>query len=286
MRTPPYLPFLNGPPGIAPGLMPIAPEAWLMPDTEAAAWLAPKRELMRAQRDDVFAAQGAEVEMREAANLVLAVTGAAGGDWPTPLEVAASTVSDDLCLMVRDGDGLWRLRAASLCAPTFWRLEDKIGEPLGGLHGPVPGGDPGLAARISRIFDGLRPGLVLERFNWTVQAGAERFTPGAAPLKTLAADTPDAAALDVLHLRVERQTLRKLPDTGALLFTIRIVIDPLRAALRAESQVAAFASAWQGTDPAMHHYKGWPAYDRLVGAALDARRNPVTSEGSTKDEAG
>ena len=286
MRTPPYLPFLNGPPGIAPGLMPIAPEAWLMPDTEAAAWLAPKRGLMRAQRDEVFAAQGAEVEMREAANLVLAVTGAAEGCWPTPLEAAASTVSDDLCLMVRDGDGLWRLRAASLCAPTFWRLEDKIGEPLGGLHGPVPGGDPGLAVRISRIFDGLRPGLVLERFNWTVQAGIERFTPGAAPLKTLATDTPDAAALDVLHLRVERQTLRKLPDTGALLFTIRIVIDPLRAALPTLRHVEAFASAWQGADPAMHHYKGWPAYDRLVGAALDARRNPVTSEGSTKDEAG
>jgi Haem-dependent oxidative N-demethylase, alpha subunit-like len=286
MRTPPYLPFLDGPPGIAPGLKPIAPEAWLLPDTEAAAWLAPKRDLMRTRRSEVFAAQEAEAEMAEAATAVLAVAGPAAGDWPTPLEAAASTVSDDLCLMVRDTEGLWRLKAASLCAPTFWRLEDKIGQPLAGLHAPVPGGDPGLAARISRIFDGLQQGRVLERFNWTVQAGSERFTPGSGPLKGLATTTPDAAALDVLHLRVERQTIQKLPETGALLFTIRIVIDPLCAALLTPRHVEAFTAAWQGVDPAMHRYKGWPAYDRLVGAALDGRRNPVTSRGSRKDEAG
>ena len=282
MRTPPYLPFLDGPPGIAPGLKPIAPEAWLLPDTEAAAGLAPKRQLMRARRSEVFAAQDAEAEMAEAAAAILAVTGPADEDWPTPLEAAASMVSDDLCLMLRDGEGLWRLRAASLCAPTYWRLAEKIGQPLGGVHGPVPGGDPGLAARISRIFDGLQPGRVLERFNWTVQAGEARFTPDSGPLKDLATATPDAAALDVLHLRVERQTIRKLPQTGALLFTIRIVIDPLRAALSTPRHVEAFAAAWQGVDPAMHRYKGWAAYDRLVGTALDARRNPVTSEGSKK----
>lgn len=281
MRTPPYLPFLDGPPGIAPGLKPIAPEAWLLPDTEAAAWLAPKRELMRSRRSDVFAAHEADAEMTEAATIVLAATGPAVGEWSTPLEVASATVSDDLCIMVRDAEGLWRLKAASLCTPTYWSLAEKFGKPLGGLHVPVPGGDPGLAVRISRIFDGLRPGLVLERCNWSVQPGDERFTPSSAPLKARAHTMQEADALDQLHLRVERQTIRKLPETGALLFTIRIVIDPLRAGLSTPRHVEAFAAAWQGVDPAMHRYKGWAAYDRLVGAALDARRNPVTSEGST-----
>lgn len=286
MRAPPYLPFLDGPPSIAPGLKPIAPEAWLWPDTEAAVWLAPKRELMRTRRSDVFAAHNADAEMTEAATTVLAATGPAVGDWSTPLEAASAMVSDDLCIMVRDAEGLWRLKVASLCTPTYWSLAEKFGKPLGGLHAPVPGGDPGLAARISRIFDGLRPGLVLERCNWSVQPGDERFTPSSAPLKARAQAMQEADALDQLHLRVERQTIRKLPETGALLFTIRIVIDPLRAAISMSHHAEAFASAWQSVDPAMARYKGWAIYDRLVRAALDARLNPVTSKRSRKDEAG
>ena len=118
MRRPPFLPFLDGPPGIAPGLKPIAQDDWLLPDSEAGAWLDAKRALMTRQRKDVFAALEADAEMAECAAAVLAVTGPASGTWPTPLEAASSMVSDDLCVMIRDEDGLWRLRAASLCAPT------------------------------------------------------------------------------------------------------------------------------------------------------------------------
>jgi len=118
------------------------------------------------------------------------------------------------------------------------------------------------------MFDALRPGQVLERFNWTVQAGPARFTPDSAPLRALAAATPDDAALDVLHLRVERQTVSKLPVSGCLLFTIRVVVDPLRAALAPPGHAAAFRAAWEGTDPALAAYKGWPALERLVRAAL------------------
>ena len=32
-----------------------------------------------------------------------------------------------------------------------------------------------------------------------------------------------------LHLRFERQTLRKLPETGAIVFTIRSYISPIEA---------------------------------------------------------
>lgn len=269
MRTPPYLPFLNGPPTLAPGLKPIPPERWLVPDTEAPAWLEPKRRLMRERRDEVFADTGVPEEMAELAEAVLAATGARPEDiWPTPLEAAASLVSDDLCLLLPDEGGLWRLRAASLCAPTFWRLGDKIGQPLGGLHETVPDANPGLVSRISRMFDALQPGQVLERCNWTLQAGDARFTPSSAPLKALAAETPDEAALDTLHLRVERQTISKLPQTRALVFTIRVVMDPLRAALPDKAHAEALRDAWRGIDPALAAYKGWPAYDRLAEAAF------------------
>lgn len=268
MREPPYLPFLSGPASLAPGLKPIAPGNLIAPDTEAEAWLPEKRRIMKAHRAEVFFSNLPDVALTEASRLVAGHLPPPEEDWPTPLEGAAARVSDDLCLLQRGADGHWRLEAASLVAPTFWRLAEKAGQPLGGLHDPVPDANPGLVARIARMFDALRPGQVLERFNWTVQAGDARFTPDAAPLKALAANTSDEAALRVLHLRVERQTISKLPDSGLLLFTIRIAVDPLEAVLSSPDRIAAFQAAWDGTDPALAAYKGWPHYERLVRAAL------------------
>ncbi|WP_213272314.1 heme-dependent oxidative N-demethylase subunit alpha family protein [Hyphomonas sp.] len=268
MRRPPYLPFLNGPLSLAPGLRPIAPESWLCPDTEAHV-LQEKRALMAARRGEVYGARdGSELAALELAAAVHGLAGPAAGVWKSALEGAASAVSDDICILIKDREGLWRLEAACLCAPTFWRLDEKLGEPLGGLHGPVPGANPGMVGRIHRMFDALRPGQVLERFNWTVQPGTERFTPSQAGFTAVAAGMDEAGALDALWLRVERQTISKLEISGAVVFTIRVAIDPLRAALEGAERCEAFAAAWDGIDPVLADYKGWPHYQRLVRAAL------------------
>lgn len=265
-RRPPYLPFLNGPLSLAPGLRPIDPANWLLPDTEAHI-LDEKRTLMKARRGEVFASTLGEHEMEEAASIVSRGRGPLPHDFETPLERAAAMQSDDLCLLKRDQEGLWRLRAASLCAPTFWRLSEKIGEPLSGLHHPVPGANPGMVSRIHRMFDALRPDQVLERFNWTVQPGPERFMPDQAPFKRLAAELPEEGVLEAMWLRVERQTIRKTP-AGTMIFTIRVALDPLSAALADAAHAAAFRAAWDGTGPVLADYKGWPHYQRLVRAAL------------------
>ena len=153
MRTPPYLPYLAGPPSLAPGLKPIEPEKWLLPDSEAKAWLPEKTVLMRTRRAQVFADTGIPDAIAETADAVLAVTGPGDPAWESPLERAAAQVSDDLCLLLPDERGEWTLRAASLVAPTFWSLADKIGQPLAGLHTTVPAANPGLVSRISRMFD-------------------------------------------------------------------------------------------------------------------------------------
>ena len=75
MRRPPFLPFLDGPLSLAPGLKPIAPESWLYPDTETHV-LDEKRALMATRRGDVFGARdGSELAALE---LAAAVHGVAG----------------------------------------------------------------------------------------------------------------------------------------------------------------------------------------------------------------
>ena len=259
-RKPPYLPFLTGAPEFIPGLKPIDPTGWLIPDTEADAWLARKRQIMRLSRDVVAAGDLRGAAAEETLDLVQAhVPELLENGWDTALENAASIVSDDLCLLESQRPGDWRLTAGVLCAPTFWTLPERIGLDLGGLHGPVPGGDPALAARIGRVFTGLQPGTVLERCNWTIQANGERFTPER--------PSPVGKTMDDLHLRVERQTIRKLPETGAVLFTIRICLDPLVPILADAGVRERFEDAWLGAAREVRRYKHWDELERLVATA-------------------
>ena len=158
-------------------------------------------------------------------------------------------------------------------APSFWSLHENIGGPLAHLHGPVPDrlgadGTQGLASRIGRMFSALPADQVLERFNWTIQAGPERFTPSSAPLLARATQARPEDAPDLLHLRVERQTIRRLPRTGGVLFTIRVCIDPLRAVFAVEGAKDAFARAWAETPEHVRAYKHWAPMEKLVGALL------------------
>lgn len=251
-------------------MRPIPLERWLVPDTEAD-WAKAKRAVMTARRAEAYYAEPAFAPAaEEGAALVmdaLAPQGALTPPQPTPLETAAAQISDDLVVMVPHG-AAWRLAAASVVAPTHWRLGEVAGRALGAIHGPVPGGDPELAARIGRVFSGLRPDIALERFNWTVQAGPERFTPYGASMRARAAAMAEQDAAAGLYLRVERQTIRKLPASGAVLFAIRVCVDPLVDAIALDQDRAAFARAWRAAGDAARAYKGWAVYDRLIAALL------------------
>lgn len=255
-------------------MKPIDPANWLTPDTEADVWLPQKHALMANRRNEVFfCEEGASRAASEASQLVFDHVDAevqTDNQFETMFECASALVSDDLCVMTDQGEAFC-LSVASLCTPTFWSLADKAGQPLSGLHSPVPGGDPKLAARIYRIFRSLQSDMVLERFNWTVQLDGERFTPSSEPMKRELASLSAEQAANRLFLRVERQTIRKLPETGAVLFTIRICVDPLPPILKGPANRQAFEKAWSETDPALAEYKGWPHYEAAVRHSLEAR---------------
>ncbi|MEO1662528.1 MAG: heme-dependent oxidative N-demethylase subunit alpha family protein [Pseudomonadota bacterium] len=259
-RKPPYLPFLQGVPLFEPGLKPIPVAQWLTPDTEAEPWLRDKNLIMKMMRANVVGGDLDGAAADEVLSLILQATGDTPSlNLPTALEEAASLVSDDLCLLEAKRPGDWRLIAGVLCAPTYWTLPERIGLDLAGLHGPVPGGDPALSARIARVFTGLKPDVILERFNWTVQTSDKRYTP----------DRPGVAGkmIEDLHLRVERQTLRKLAKTGAVLFTIRISVDPLLPILREDATREVFEDAWLGASVYLRRYKAWDVLEPLVSEA-------------------
>lgn len=135
---------------------------------------------------------------------------------------AAMLVQEDLVLM-RKGKAGWRLAAASVCFPSSWVLAEKFSKPMHEIHAPVPDFGEGTrnATLIERIFDNLQTEHPAERFNWSVYTDAELFHDSRAGERFVQNNTDQA------FLRVEHQTLTKLPVSGDILFTIRIHVDPL-----------------------------------------------------------
>ena len=191
-----------------------------------------------------------------------------------PLLAAARAVADDLCLMERR-NGTWRLTALSLCAGSFFTAHAVVGRNLAELHGPVTGFEARLLARVTRIFDNLRPGVVLERRNWSLVSSPELHAPHPAPMRAAISAIPAGETADRLFTRVERQTLRRLPETQAVLFTIRVWLTPLAALAAEPARLARFACAWRAAPPAFRAYKRLDLYDDLVASVIDAPARPL-----------
>jgi hypothetical protein len=258
------------------GLRPLDIGLWTDRDHTFAFQLAEKRRLYASMRDKVFVE---EPDTRTAQAEVLALlrehTGDATKDAENeaPLIQASLLVQEDLILMRRSDQG-WRLAAGSLCFPSSWTLTEKFGKPLEEIHAPVPGFGAGTrnADLINRMFDRLQVEQPVLRYNWSIQAGDALYHPLSNHGRVDRAEKqeprfpgdPAASAF----IRVERQTLRKLPQSGDILFTIRIYLDPL-GWLRSHPDkwtiAGNFADQLSALDQSQLDYKGLAAdRDRLV----------------------
>lgn len=242
------------------GLHPLDLGTWLEIDDDRAADLAEKRRLLAERPDDVFAAlPGSEPACAEITEAVLAVVRDRGlapevPDDTHPLLRAALAVQEDLLVMERR-DGAWYLTAGSLSFPTNWHLGEKLGRELDDIHAPVPGYDRDLGGgTVPAFFDRLTVDRPVWRANWTVtDEPGLRLEPELKirPHRTM---TPEQAA-DALHLRVERQTLRRFPHTDAVLFTVRILRQPIARLVDQPDVAARLADGIEGLPADVAAYK-------------------------------
>lgn len=260
-----HAPWADAPSDFGIGLAPIDEADWLEGEENAPA--ARKDALFDTVRDLVWAeTPGSLVGQEEARALVEAATGLRADAAFPPLYAASRLVPDDLCLMEKR-DAEWTLTALSLSAPTFFTAAEAVGKSLSGLHGPVPGFGDRFLTRVGRVFEGLRPGLILQRRNWTLVNTGELHTPDPAPVRARIGEIVDPGA--ELFLRVERQTLRRLPQSGGALFTIRVWRHPLEVLRADPERLAAFAAAWRSATPEFRAYKQLHLYDGLVEKFLN-----------------
>ena len=130
---------------------------------------------------------------------------------PAGLRALAVEQPDDVCLLAPSPG--WPLVAGAVLFPSHWHLRDKVGRPAVEVHGRVPGYP---SAQVDRFLDRLRPGKVMWRRNVLFHRNGSLYAP---------VPTPG----DEWWVRSERQTLRRLPVTGGVLFTIHTDTAPVAA---------------------------------------------------------
>ncbi len=278
MTIPRHTPYDGSTKPFTIGLGALDPQDWIEPEADPAPYLEEKDRLWQQARDLVFA-EAADTRASQSELLALLADhlvrnhggqyhregshlhfgnrniDLADPDLP-PLKIAGSLVADDLLILRRKPEG-WTLVAATLSFPSSWSLADKFGRTMDMIHAPVPGFECGTrnAVLINRMFDNLH--TPVWRRNWSLNPTDDLYLSRPKEGHNLVLQEP--LAPERIFIRVERQSLRKLPQSGDIVFSIRIHIDPLSALLlhpRASACLTAFADQLENLEPAQRSYKG------------------------------
>ena len=211
-----------------PGIGPVALADWIQIDDAYAAQMARRDELIADHLKDVHALMPEALPMaQELLAHVLAhrpetkidkglATRPDGVEIPldfdAPLQTLGRLVQEDFLIHELQGNA-HVLVGAILCFPASWALADKFGKSTIEIHEPVEEYDEGVAARVERMFRLIRPEQPLMRRNALRYADPELFQPNRAGDAGRVGNRGE-------FIRSERQTLVRLPQTQAVVFSV------------------------------------------------------------------
>ncbi|KGQ06924.1 hypothetical protein BBAD15_g7764 [Beauveria bassiana D1-5] len=189
------------------------------------------------------------------------------GGAEAALRVLGETVEEDLFLLRETPRG-HESTAFVCCFPAGFDPSEKLGRLLSEIHAPVPGYDK-IGASMERFFGKLEVGKSVKRMNWTVQTHDQLFNCKANhDLAGQDSSTPDQNVdISQTFVRIELQTLTRLPQTRAILFSFKTYMYPVQQ-IKSEGGGPAFADAVEGlatgNAPGMRTYKGSVRWGKAV----------------------
>lgn len=138
-------------------------------------------------------------------------------DRTDPLMTAARLIQEDLVIL-QERDDEHALTGAALAFPASWSLAEKSGHGLLRIHAPVDEYSDEIGKRVQRLFNGLQSGRPIMRANWLLYADPDLHQPRREDARR------DREAPDRNWVRVERQTLLRLPESRAVVFFIHTYV--------------------------------------------------------------
>jgi len=279
------------------GLRPFSPDRWISMEADYAHNMREKRELLAAYPDRYYrtlpSSLPAQRELLErvVAHLVADHAGrfARAGSTLCSLDTGArfdldargiepllllSHIIEEDVMLIEQVEGHAIISAASNVYSSSGRLVASVGRAIDWAHVPVPGLSALLGKRIDRVVGSVHADTPGERFNWQLTPMASIFFPRDNPHAANAAAMhaiidelrahPERAG-ELLWIRVERQTLSRLPDSGAVAFSLHTYSDPLAAIQCDGESLRAMLALLRAYSPERLHY-----------SEMDIIREPVT----------
>lgn len=201
----------------------------------------------------------------------------------TALQILGTNIDDELLFLLPIEDGVdkgkYALQGFVTCFPSGFATREKLGLKLADIHGPVPGYAAKLEKSMDRFFASLPVGKIVKRHNWGITTDDRLFATTGNHMseaehseKTSAApalageggeegvEVDDGSDFDLRQavLRVERQTLHRLPKTGVILFafkTYQYGLEEIRNEGNGEALAEAIEGLGKGNVPGMKIYK-------------------------------
>jgi dimethylamine monooxygenase subunit A len=193
-----------------------------------------------------------------------------------PLDLAARLVQEDLIIMLPPKSNKkhiskgWWLAAGSVSFPSRWSLKEKFGLPMDIIHAPVPFYKEQIQDTVDTFFNAMPYDEIYARRNWSLYDNSTLRHDGSKQSSDMIKKSITSSnAGDRLWLRVERQTLRKLKETGAILFTIRIHLRQLKHVVSFDGIADRLSKALLALPPEMHEYKETSSFADSTQAYLN-----------------
>ncbi|KAI4109582.1 MAG: hypothetical protein LQ339_001695 [Xanthoria mediterranea] len=214
-----------------------------------------------------------------------------------PMQMAARLIQDDLAIMFEKPDGQYYLLAGAILLAGFWRLSDKFGMPLSEIHtsGDVPGFKSKLEKGMMNFFRRIQPGQPVLRNNYFIQVddnlawshsiGSEDPVEGAEGVMQAEGwgSAEKNKAIEHHYFRSERQSLRRLPRSGGVVFTIRTYFEPMTKVVEEVGVPGRLASAVRSWGDDVARYKGRERYGEVLLEYLDGKHREQVEKGLLKE---
>ncbi|KAI0200927.1 alpha-1,2-mannosyltransferase [Astrocystis sublimbata] len=141
-----------------------------------------------------------------------------------PLLVLFDHVPEDFAIMQRDAEtGYYVFRAGAICSAIGFNVGTKIGKKLHEIHVPVPDYKEKLQFSMDRFFSKMPTNKPYQRGTWDLELDQPLYrAPGEVPDRTF--EENDVARL---CYRVDWQTLRRMPLSGAVVFNFKALFTPI-----------------------------------------------------------
>lgn len=206
-----------------------------------------------------------------------------------PCLIAAKLIQDDLAIMIESPNGEYFLRGGAIILAGFWRFRDKYNLPLSGIHtsGDVPKYKEKLQSGMEKFFVRLQADKPVVRNNYFIQTDSElgwSSSIGKEENQNVGWYTaPEATDVSQLYFRSERQSLRRLPKSGAVIFTVRTYFLPITKLCEEPYIPRRLLDGIQSWSGDVEEYKGYHKFKDVLEPYLQRKAEEQETMGYTAD---